>query len=121
MERLLVLPHQRNPDGGWDCVPVFTLTKPATCQTKKESRGTTNGENLASLVRRHAGVVRLFYSLRMALADRFPIAVGVARQRSNDLDASRESRNACKAVPNAVCEQIRPWNLLRHKTADANG
>ena len=91
VERLLVLPHQRDPDGGWDCVLVFTLTKPSSCQTKKESRGTANGENPASVIRRHVGMVRLFCAGRMALADRLPIAVGVPRQRSNDLDASRKS------------------------------
>ena len=121
VERLLVLPHQRDPDGGWDCVLVFTLTKPTSCQTKKESRGTANGENPASLVRRHAGVVRIFYSGRMALADWFPIAAGVARQCSNDLDASRESRNVSKAVPQAVRKQIRWWNLLPNRPADSNG
>ena len=79
MERLLVLPHQRDPDGGWDCVPVFTLTKPASCQIKKESRGTANGENSASVLRRHAGVVCVLGAGRMELAYRRHVAIRVAR------------------------------------------
>ena len=117
----MVLPHQRDPDAGWDRVLVFTVTKTTQWPAKKEIRGIAKGENSASDLRRHVRMVRVLQAGRMALAAGPCRAVAGVSERRDRLDASRKSRRSGAVLPERAYHKVCPRRMLRNGPTDADG